>query len=496
MGASLKIPSSLDRRAAIAGMGFCAALLLGGASALFYFFQLHPWLQSRAAQAWAQVPCRIIQCQLNTHTSSGKSHSQSYDLSLDYRYTVGGATQEATTYDFTMGATSDYDWWASAAQYYQPGMAAVCYVNPQNPASAVLVRDFDRNTVAWVFVFVLGAPGLGLVAWTIYRAMRRLKFGESVLELASAPAALGGPLSGRIALGRPAQPPEGFALTLKCIHRVVIGSGKSRQVTEEILWQEDKQVPDMLGDSVPVAFALPASGTATDSADKNDCVCWRLHAAAKMPGVDYAAEFEVPVVGSSRLASTPGMPYPGMGAMAMRAAPIQVPEENDAQYHQPAGSRIRVADAAGGKEFYFPAFRNRGCAVYLALFTLLWTGIVWVIFHYHGPRLFAVVFGGFDVVLVLWVLHEWFATTRVVARRGSLTLTKHLFGVGRTRELAGSDILEINIVHGETYNQRVLYNIQVVFQNGRKVTAGDEVPDMREAHWLALEMARCVGLKG
>jgi hypothetical protein len=168
--------------------------------------------------------------------------------------------------------------------------------------------------------------------------------------------------------------------------------------------------------------------------------------------------------------------------------------DEDAHYQQPAHSRIRVKDALAGKEFYFPAFRNRACAVFLTFFTLFWSGIVWVLVYYHAPLLFTIVFGGFDVPMVLWTLHEWLATTRVVAERGSITLTKHFCGMGRTRTLAAADIREINIVHGETYNNVVLYNIQIELNNGSKVTAGDEVPDAHEAHWLALEMARCAGV--
>jgi hypothetical protein len=443
-------------------------------------------LQSRAAQGWAKVPCRILQCQLTTHVShsSRGGSSTSYNLALTYLYVVGDQKYQSGDYDFTFGSTGDYNWWAAGVDKFPAGKPAVCFVNPQNPAMAVLVRSFDRNSFLWIFTGGLGLIGLGVAAVAAYRTWRRVKFGESVLELANAPAALGAPLAGTIALSRTVQPVEGFVLRLACIHRVVTGTGKQRQVHEDILWQDEQKVDSLLGDAVSVPFALPQDGEATDGADVNDRIFWRLDAKAKMPGVDYAAEFEVPVVSAPRADTGSTAARPQFNATA----------DDDAHYQPPGSSRIRVQDTNEGKEFYFPAFRNPGAARFLTFFTLFWTGVVGFLIEQHAPALFAVVFSGFDGVLIGWTLHEWFATTRVVAGRDGIVLTKHFCGLGRPRTLGASAIREINIVHGETYNNVVLYNIQIELNSGRKVTAGDEVPDAHEAHWLALEMARCAGV--
>lgn len=508
MGAPLKIPSSLDRRAAIVGLGLIATLLLAGGVVLNYFFYLRPLQQSRAAQAWTQVPCRILQCQITTHVSHGShgSTSTTYSLTLAYAYLVGDRTYQSNDYDFTVGSTSDYNWWAAGMSRFKPGTLSVCYVNPQDPRQAVLVRDFDHNPVMLIFPLALGVAGAAVAAVPAYRTLRRLKFGESVLEMKDAPAALGGPLTANIVLSHALQPAAGFALKLSNIHHLVTGTGKGRHVEEEILWQEEKQVDASLGHVIPVAFTLPRDAEATDTTDKDNRTFWRLHATAKLPGVDYAAEFEVPVVAAPRSAPAPIPPRPPSESSSLAQARLAmgmpdparpvpfVGSDDEAHFQQPAHSRIRVRDTDAGKEFYFPAFRNRGAAVFLAFFTLFWSGVVWFLIDHHAPLLFPVVFGFFAVILVLWTLHEWLATTRVVAGRDGLTLAKHLGGVGRTRTLAASDIREINIVHGETYNNIVLYNIQIIRQNGGLVTAGDEIPDAHEAHWLALEMARCAGV--
>jgi hypothetical protein len=508
MGAPLKIPSSLDRRAAIVGLGLIATLLLAGAVLLNYFYYLRPLQRSRAAQAWTPAPCRIIQCQITTLVSHG-SHghtSTTYNLTLAYAYLLGDRTYQSGDYDFTLGSTSDYNWWAGGASRFKPGTLATCYVNPQNPAQAVLVRDFDHNPVMLMLPLGLAAAGLAIASVPAYRTLRRIKFGESVLEMRDAPAVLGGPLTANIALSRSLQPAEGFALKLSNVQHIVTGTGKGRHVEESILWQDEKRADANLNDTVSVAFTVPRDAEATDTADADNRTFWRLHATAKLPGVDYAAEFEVPVVAAPRPTAAPAASNPPSEAAALAAARraagwpdparplVFAGSDDDAHYQQPAHSRIRVRDTDAGKEFYFPAFRNRGAAVTLGLFTLFWSGVVWLLIDQHAPLLFPVVFGFFDVILVLWTLHEWFATTRVVAGRGGLTLTKHLLGLGRTRALAAADLSQINIVHGETYNNIVLYNIQIVRQNGSLVTAGDEIPDAHEAHWLALEMARCAGV--
>jgi len=484
MGAPLKTPSTLDKRTVILGTALFASVFLFAGLALGYFLYLRPFMLSRAAQAWTQVPCRILYCELKSH--SGKSTT--YNLAVTYTYQLNGQDYQSTRFDFTLGSDSDYNWWKAAFNRHHARQADVCFVNPANPAEAVLERDFNRNAMIWIFTGMFSLIGMGMMVPAVRGVIRRVKFGESYFDINDAPVPLGGVLEGAVSLSRVLQPPEGFALRLVSIHSFMTGAGKNRHTEEAVLWEDKQQVISDTGATVPVRFALPVDAAVTEAVTASDRYFWRLEVKAKVPGVDYAAQFEVPVV---RGTLTP--------AQLAEARKLQGDETQDEEHFQlPAHSAIKVQDTMGGREFYFPALRNPGMAFFLLVFTAIFGGALWALFHFHAPFIFPAVFGLFTLLLVIFTTHEFFGTTRVVADGNGVTVTKHLFGLGWSKVIPASDIAEIHTAQGATMSSgsstAVYYNVQIVCRNGRKITAGDEVSDLHEAHWLALEMARCTGL--
>jgi hypothetical protein len=481
MDAPLKIPSRLDRRAALVGLGLFASVFLLAGLAMGYFVLLRPWLESRAAQSWMETPCRIISSEVKSH-AGGKSTTYSVDIT--YQYQVTGQTLRSNRYDFTLGSSSGYDGKAIVVRENPAGKDTVCYVNPQNPAEAVLSRSFENNALIWIGPLIFSLVGLGMLIPVGLGAVRRVKFGDSVFELDDAPVPIGGVLEGTVTFDRMIRPMDGFAVKLVCIHRIVTGAGKSQNVQEIPLWEDKQQVMSDTGATVPISFALPEDGTETSAASRRDRIFWRLDVSAKVPGIGYRAQFEVPVAKAELSAAA------AVEARQLRAAEAQA----DAQYQLPAHSRIRVQDTGGGKEFYFPAMRNFGLVFSLTFFTAIWTAICWVLIHFGAPLLFPIVFCFFDALLLLFWVNACFGTSQVTAGNGEIILTKHLFGLGRTKTIPATEIREISVSIGASMGTQVFYNVQIVRRNGMKQTAGAGVADSHEAHWLALEMAKCAGV--
>lgn len=153
---------------------------------------------------------------------------------------------------------------------------------------------------AW-FVWFFPAIGIALLVWAIRATARWRKFGEATLELAGPCGAIGGVLAGRLQLGRFVQPDDGFRLTLRCVRRVTTGSGKNRSTHESELWQTEQRVAGGT-DTMAVQFYIPPDCEESSDENPNSRVIWRLDVKAKVPGVDYLAQFEVPVF---RVALTP-----------------------------------------------------------------------------------------------------------------------------------------------------------------------------------------------
>ena len=117
------------------------------------------------------------------------------------------------------------------------------------------------------------------------------------------PAWLGGRLKGVIETGVSAdkQPEGGFKLRLRCLERSSYrDSDGDKRVREKELWREEQQVYGSVSNkdftfALSVYFNIPDDMPPTRMIPKDDRTLWRVDASASTPGVDYAAQFEVPV---------------------------------------------------------------------------------------------------------------------------------------------------------------------------------------------------------
>jgi hypothetical protein len=141
--------------------------------------------------------------------------------------------------------------------------------------------------------------GLVLLALAVVAFLRWRRYGTSTFELATLPASPGAALAGRVRLSVPFDPPDGFRLTLRCVHVTVTGSGKNRSTREETLWEHSDTMPGGVeergGINIPIALAIPIDARESDERNSSNRIVWRLLVSADVPGVDYTATFDVPV---------------------------------------------------------------------------------------------------------------------------------------------------------------------------------------------------------
>ena len=142
---------------------------------------------------------------------------------------------------------------------------------------------------------------------------------------------------------------------------------------ENVLWQDEKifkaeaglPEPEPGHSGIPVFFKLPADQPEC-YARGNESVFWRLEAKSKMRGPDFYVAFEVPVfkVAGAAVAEAADEPDP--------TAALQMPVE---ELRRDEHSKIQVTDGPDGREFYFPAARNPGTALFMTLFMLVFNGV-------------------------------------------------------------------------------------------------------------------------
>ncbi len=368
-------------------------------------------------------------------------------------------------------------------------------------AAATIPQLARRNDPRALLVAGFCSIGLILFVVALRASLRHRRFGNAYFEFDSLPFSPAGRLAGRIHLKLDADASHGIDLRLACVRRTVTGSGNNRSTVQTVLWQADQNVPsgalgmDPLGRTIPVDFAIPPDAYVTDHDIPSDQVLWLLHAQADIPGIDYTDDFELPVFRTS--GSTNQAPAPSFSETNgfVDAAPS---DADTAAVAAPAHPKVSISSQAGGTEFYFHAFRSPARALILAVFTAVWSGVVYFLFRSSAPWLFAVVFGSFDLLLILAVFHSVLGTARIRVGNGEIVSTKRTLGIGITKRFLVSEIDAIVPVTGGqqgTNQGSTIYAIRLRTKNGRRITLADEIDSRQEARWIVSQVETLAGLK-
>jgi len=327
-------------------------------------------------------------------------------------------------------------------------------------------------------VFLFPLAGLFLISLAVRQTQLWRRFGESIFEMTSLPGAIGGALTGTIRLTQYVSADDGFMLRLRCVR--LDNSGGSDSRSGSVLWEDERFISIGASDAVPVGFYIPPDCQETGDLGTAGRILWRLDTDASLGGAKYSAQFEVPVFKVAQTARQIA------AAQQLRAAG----QSAIASYQRPPNSPIRVEPSArGGTEFYFSAARNPGAAIGLTLFFLVWTGGIVGMIHLKAPVFMPILFGLFDLPVLLIMLSLWFGVSRVEVDRDAVTVTKTVLGWKRVCVVPVADIAEITTTTGMTSGTTVYRDLKLIRRAGKTVTLASSIKNHREAGWLAAEMA-------
>lgn len=165
-------------------------------------------------------------------------------------------------------------------------------------ASVCVVLAFTQGApvLAKCIVGLFATVALWLLICAAYKTAQVMKYGSPRLALGELPVVPGRRLVGIVTCQRHVQAEGAFRVTLKCVRTT--GSGKSRHV--ETLYDRTTEVsedlaPDRAGTGVPLDLAVPGDLPPTSAPDETPDVAWTLSVKAATPGVNFGAEFALPV---------------------------------------------------------------------------------------------------------------------------------------------------------------------------------------------------------
>lgn len=359
---------------------------------------------------------------------------------------------------------------------------AAAFLGVGLPAAFAALRAMHQGNHLALIALLFPLSGTAFLIWALTETFRLLKFGSSILELATFPGVIGGQLVGVIYTRHKLPPSDGYHLQLRCIHCVIRQSGEDSSKNETVLWEDEAVMirgvldEDTSRTAIPVGFPIPADGLESDDANPKSYIYWQLQARAKVPGLDYRATFIVPVY---RTADTPQRtPAPQVDPVAAYRAPVPLQTA-------PSLPGISLRQIPGGLELRFRAARNPTTAIMLTLMTILFSTIGAAAGYYGGIWFFGILFSLIGFLLLIASARAWLLATRISIANGFVRLETRFPGLRRTRTMPVRDIADVLCTVGMTSGQTAFYRLQFKTTAGRTLTAASGISKKKEAEWLA-----------
>lgn len=339
-----------------------------------------------------------------------------------------------------------------------------------------LQGGLSREPGIVVFLLVFGVAGLALIAGAAYLVLLARKYPATVFEMSGVPGVLGGRLAGSIEI--PPQVPAGIEarVNLKC-WRASQRRGSSGS-TSTTIWQDERTLTTT-GGSLPVAFAIPYELPPSELPERFGMYdaspySWTLSVAVPTAGVDYTADYSVPVFAteaSDRTVAT-GVVEPAASA------------------ERPSHAKATLSESSAERTvFTLPPAKGLGCG--LSAFLILPLA-AWPIARLAGANV-EIAAGACAVALLVGAGFLALSGVGVALMATSIEIDREAIRVphGRkpvswVRTIPIADVAEVRI--SPTENLRV----DMLTRQGATYWISGEMSGPEEAKWLAAEVLRAV----
>ena len=347
-----------------------------------------------------------------------------------------------------------------------------------------LPEALERGEYGALFVLIFPLIGVGLLVWALRATIRLRKYGISTFELSTRPGVVGGRLAGVIRTALPEPPERGMTVSLSCVRKY--RSGKNTR--QQLLWEEELTVPQSRlgrgpeGFYAPVEFLIPYDCRPHDDSNPRDRVTWNLNASAETPGVDFGAQFDVPVF------------------MTAESSPDAVSELDSPRFAGAPEAELPCVERpspSAGTELFFPPAGAKGGAVGVTVMALIFSAALGLLVHFEAGWLFWIVWGLFDLLLVFAALHSWFGTTRVRVEHGRIETLDRLLLFRRTRSLDCAQVerVDLDVSSGAATGvkaKNVLYRVDALAKDGAKLNLSRQIRGKEAARAFAKRVERAL----
>jgi hypothetical protein len=342
-------------------------------------------------------------------------------------------------------------------------------------------RQIAAGEKAVWLVFLFPFVGLFLVWAALYQTIKARKFGRPVFLPTSVPGVVGGYLGGVIHIPAALRPENALSLSLQALRTTVHGTGKNRSVQTAMLWENEVRLaPESFaagrtGSDVPVLFHIPAGQPDSDLKTSDPRTYWRLRARAAVPGVDFAADFEVPVFATGETVAPPAPDQPLLPEYRQETLTPQALAE--------AGIAISPAGRGGHPVWHFTTRHLLGTKLTIGVLALGFSAgvIALVLAGLWLPALFV---GFFDLIFLLLAHSLWSGETEIEIGPNDVVIRTKKAGGWKEQRVPRDQIALIRQDNSMKSGEKQYYKLVLVG------TAGADAVHTADGEPFALRKAR------
>ena len=311
----------------------------------------------------------------------------------------------------------------------------------------------------WALVgMIIPAIGILIAIFAVRSVIRCNKYGGSLFHMVHTPGVIGGTLEGAILVDKSFYPDEGIDLRLLCEERI----SRHKDSDDITVLYEDSQTLEAanLGDidgkmAVPVFFQIPYDSEQTDEKGRRT-VTWSLMAKASVPGVDYKANFDVPVYMTEASQEQADDLQTLLSESVDQAAPLKKADIH-VDYADDGTTHIKVTP-----------FRNLGAAFGLGFFASIWISVSLVIFFVQAAwPMFLVSLTG---VFAIWgALDIFFQSAKIQAHPQGFEFERGWAFMRRKFHFTPDEIKGFDLPSTMQSGRKHYYKLVVELHSGKKV---------------------------
>jgi hypothetical protein len=377
---------------------------------------------------------------------------------------------------------------ASSAAWFLWGFA-ILWNLISTPLLIFLPGEVSNGNYPALLGFLFPIVGVGLVIAAIRKTMQRVKFGESEFLLDRNPGVLGGDVAGMLLLPQGVQDAKIFTVRLTSMHVRQVKSGKSTSTQETVLWQSEQSISNPMPVSggtpqrIAVRFRTPFDAHGTDESNPSSKFIWKLTADADVPGVDFTAEFELPVFQTN--ASSPQVTEESLRAESVAAHPPAVAS--------PETTGVTIVPAeGGGTEFIIKANGNSAGSLGAVIIFLIFAGVTGLIVYFSGPGFFALIFGAVGVIVAGLGVFGVYGESRIVVEDGHVSVRNILFGKMWGRRVPCESVERLGVRGEGKQGRHGNCSVTLTLKDGKSLSPMQTVSELRTAEWLAEEVRKAM----